>query len=469
MLRYNPRYQIFLALSDAVIVAVALALAAWLRLTLDLGAPGVTDAFVTPPALFPIAIFLWLFAFQQAKVYSAVDSIHFRPAARRVIAGHVVACLLFLGVLYITYRDYSRLQALYFMALALIGVLGHRFVLRVLRGRLSPYINNQRVVIIAGANAVGARLGAKIDQADHSILRLAGYVRLPVDAPADEAVDAARLLGEVDQLAEVVRGQHADEVIIAVRWFDETVSELVSRIMLLLESQPVSIRLAPDYSDLAYFHATSEYFDDMMLVGLREPVLSPLERALKRLFDIAFSGAVLLITWPLLLIIALAIRRDSPGPAIFRQERIGQHGRRFMIYKFRTMYLNADDIVRREDAGQFVKRPDDPRVTPVGRFLRRTSLDELPQFINVLRGDMSIVGPRPEVLWLADQYEWWQRKRFEVPQGITGWWQITGRADKPMRLNTEDDLYYVRNYSFWLDLQIVLRTICSVITGRGAY
>lgn len=108
-------------------------------------------------------------------------------------------------------------------------------------------------------------------------------------------------------------------------------------------------------------------------------------------------------------------------------------------------------------------------MTRVGRFLRRTSLDELPQFINVLRGEMSVVGPRPEMTWLVDEYEWWQRKRFEVPQGITGWWQVSGRSDKPMHLHTEDDLFYVRNYSLWLDVQIIFKTIVAMITGKGAY
>jgi lipopolysaccharide/colanic/teichoic acid biosynthesis glycosyltransferase len=115
------------------------------------------------------------------------------------------------------------------------------------------------------------------------------------------------------------------------------------------------------------------------------------------------------------------------------------------------------------------KSPNDPRVTRVGAFLRRTSLDELPQFYNVLRGEMSVVGPRPEIATLAEQYEWWQRKRFEVPQGITGWWQINGRSDRPLRQHIEDDLYYVSNYSLWLDLQILLRTVIVVLTGRGAY
>jgi lipopolysaccharide/colanic/teichoic acid biosynthesis glycosyltransferase len=115
------------------------------------------------------------------------------------------------------------------------------------------------------------------------------------------------------------------------------------------------------------------------------------------------------------------------------------------------------------------KRKDDPRVTRIGRFLRRFSLDELPQLWNVLKGEMSLVGPRPEQLWLVDQYEPWQRKRFAVPQGITGWWQINGRSDKPLHLNTEDDLYYVYNYSVWLDIWILLRTPLAVLQGKGAF
>jgi lipopolysaccharide/colanic/teichoic acid biosynthesis glycosyltransferase len=133
-----------------------------------------------------------------------------------------------------------------------------------------------------------------------------------------------------------------------------------------------------------------------------------------------------------------------------------------MMYKFRTM-------VDGTHAPDKPTQHRDPRVTRVGKFLRRTSLDELPQFINVLRGDMSIVGPRPELPEFVEKYDWWQRKRFELPQGMTGWWQINGRADRLMYQHTEDDLFYISHYSFWLDLRIILRTILVVFTGRGAY
>jgi Sugar transferases involved in lipopolysaccharide synthesis len=144
------------------------------------------------------------------------------------------------------------------------------------------------------------------------------------------------------------------------------------------------------------------------------------------------------------------------------------------MIKFRSMYEDADrrwqEVARRDEQGNLIhKLEDDPRVTRVGRKLRRTSLDELPQLINVLRGEMSLVGPRPEMPYIAAEYEPWQWQRFRVPPGMTGWWQVNGRSDKPMHLHTEDDLYYIQNYSFWLDLRILFKTIIVVWQGHGAY
>jgi len=153
---------------------------------------------------------------------------------------------------------------------------------------------------------------------------------------------------------------------------------------------------------------------------------------------------------------------------------VGENGRIFSMFKFRTMVKNAEDLqnqVEKIDADGNVihKLRDDPRVTRVGKFLRRFSLDEVPQIFNILGGTMSLVGPRPEMPYLVDKYQPWQRKRFAVPPGLTGWWQITGRSDKPMHLHTEDDLYYIQNYSIWLDIQILIRTVWAVLIGRGSY
>jgi lipopolysaccharide/colanic/teichoic acid biosynthesis glycosyltransferase len=194
----------------------------------------------------------------------------------------------------------------------------------------------------------------------------------------------------------------------------------------------------------------------------------------KRVFVVALTLLLLVPALPLMGLIALAIKRDSPGPALFRQTRVGEGGGLFTMLKFRTMHDGAEalqDAVSAQSADGHIlyKHEDDPRVTRVGRWLRRTSLDELPQLFNILRGEMSLVGPRPEMPWLVEKYEPWQRKRFEVPQGLTGWWQVNGRADRPMYLHTEDDLFYIRNYSVWLDLRILWKTIQAVLLRRGAY
>lgn len=463
MLRYNLRYQLFLSFSDAVLILIALALSSYLRIHIDLGMEAPISTFIPQPILYAIAAGLFAFAYAQMGVYTAHGGAPLGLKLRRILAGHALATLLFLGALYIGFRDFSRLQVIYFVTIAFILIALHRAILTALSARILPYINSRRNVIIVAVTENARTVGERVRANARAGLNLIGYV---APQELDLPVLSGEILGGIDDLPALVKAHRVDEVIIAVKWFDQQASDLVSHIMRLLEAFNVNIRLAPDYSELAYFRANPEDFDGVPLVGLRESILTPVQRLTKRAFDIAFSLLVLLLTWPLFIVIAIAIRLDSPGPAIFRQLRVGQHGRRFVIYKFRTMYVGAEDMI---NPHEFIKGRDDPRVTRVGRFLRRTSLDELPQFINVLKGEMSVVGPRPEVTTLMHKYEWWQRKRFEVPQGITGWWQVNGRADRPMQQHTEDDLYYVRHYSFWLDMQIIVRTALSVFTRRGAY
>jgi lipopolysaccharide/colanic/teichoic acid biosynthesis glycosyltransferase len=196
---------------------------------------------------------------------------------------------------------------------------------------------------------------------------------------------------------------------------------------------------------------------------------------IKRAMDIVLSALLLIMNSPLMLLIAIAIKLESGklgsgGPVIFRQPRVGRGGRTFTILKFRTMaHANCPRKIDELSLDDHKPR-NDVRVTPLGRFLRAYSLDELPQLFNVLIGDMSLVGPRPEVLWVFDwHYDRWQRARVLVPPGITGWWQVNGRSDRPLHENTEDDIYYIVNWSLLLDLKILLRTFAAVIHRRGAF
>jgi len=198
------------------------------------------------------------------------------------------------------------------------------------------------------------------------------------------------------------------------------------------------------------------------------------QRTMKRALDITLVSIALVLALPVLLGVALAIKLSSPGPVLFKQRRVGEGGKLFTIYKFRSMVVNAEALqakVNTTDANGNIshKAKNDPRVTAIGRILRKTSLDELPQLLNVLKGDMSLVGPRPELPWLVEQYQPWQRGRFVVPQGITGWWQVNGRSDTPAHLSVETDIWYVKHYSIWLDIKIIAMTSPALLKGKGAF
>lgn len=192
----------------------------------------------------------------------------------------------------------------------------------------------------------------------------------------------------------------------------------------------------------------------------------------KRAIDLALSATILILLLVPLLLISLIIRLDSPGNPLFLQERVGLGGRHFTMWKFRTMTVrcsNELELLRDQDGVYRHKIRNDPRVTRVGRILRKTSLDELPQLLNVLVGQMSLVGPRPELPQIVEQYESWQHARHLVRPGITGWWQVSGRSDLPMHEHTELDIYYVDNISAKLDLAIARKTVIGVFRGIGAF
>jgi lipopolysaccharide/colanic/teichoic acid biosynthesis glycosyltransferase len=200
-----------------------------------------------------------------------------------------------------------------------------------------------------------------------------------------------------------------------------------------------------------------------------EAVLNGRQRLTKRFLDLSLALLLVALAAPMMAAVAWAIWREGKGPILFRQQRVGEGGRLFTMYKFRTMIPGAEQLERGQGSVLIHKRPDDPRVTPLGRWLRRSSLDELPQLFNVVQGSMSLVGPRPELPWLVEQYEHWQYRRLAVPQGLTGLWQVNGRCHNPMHLSTELDIEYVEHYTLWLDLAILLKTPLVVVRGDGAY
>jgi exopolysaccharide biosynthesis polyprenyl glycosylphosphotransferase len=366
------------------------------------------------------------------------------------------------GSLYLSYRDVSRLLFLLFAVFSYVFLLFWRVLYRLIL-RSSRLQTPHRNVLIIGSGESAQELRDQIIRHHKLGLNFIGFL--------DDQGENKKIVGYLSDARKIIAEKNVDDVVIALPgWAHNRISSLIAE----LHDLAVKVWVIPDYFSLTLYQAAVEEYAGIPMLDLRAPALSEYQRILKRSFDLLISFALLPFVLIAMLLITLAIRLDSAGPALLKQKRIGENGRIFDMLKFRTMVENAEalqaDVQKIDQDGNLIhKLPNDPRVTSVGRILRQTSLDELPQIFNVLKGEMSLVGPRPEMPFLVDKYQPWQRKRFAVPQGITGWWQINGRSDRPMHLHTEDDLYYVQNYSLVLDISILLRTFWTVLTGRGAY
>ncbi|HEY63879.1 MAG TPA: undecaprenyl-phosphate glucose phosphotransferase [Caldilineae bacterium] len=467
--QYSTNYLLLLICADVLLTLAALFLASKARYHIPWGVR-LTPPFVRVPVpIYVVVAFLWPMLLGLVGLYDARRTWRVVGELQAIVTGIGLASLVLAGILYLSYRDVPRRLFLYFATFDLILLTVFHLSLRVLMRRLGGHRYTPRVLIV-GAGKVGREVARRLPETSWSGCHLIGYADDDPDKQGKEW-EGARVLGTIRDVPALVREHQVDEVIFALPL---RAHQFIEKLVLELQTLPVQVRVVPDLMDLAFFRATIDDLNGIPLIGLRDPAISGFNRLIKRALDLAVAGIMLILCSPLMLIIAIAIRIDSPGPAIFKQQRVGENGRLFWMYKFRSMYVDAEqrlhEVIQRDKEGHILyKRPDDPRVTRVGRFLRRTSLDELPQLFNVIKGEMSVVGPRPELPWLVAQYEAWQHKRFAVPPGITGWWQVNGRSDRAMHLHTEDDLYYIQHYSPLLDLRILWKTIGVVLRGRGAY
>jgi exopolysaccharide biosynthesis polyprenyl glycosylphosphotransferase len=465
--RFDVDFAVFSVILDTCFVVLALIISVTLRPSLPpvpFSQP-LTTVYL-PTWIYVVVPVLWTTVFFLASVYDPKHTYKVVEEFQRVTIATGFSALCLAGLLFLSFRDFSRWLFVLFVGLALVLLLAWRVIARIYF-RLSSAPPARSHVLIVGAGELGKRVAQMVKEYAWTGLELVGFLD---DDPAKRQGELP-VLGTLANARQVILGRQVDEVVIALpRRANERLNQLVSA----LHDLPVHVRVVPDYFALALYRAAAEDFAGIPMIDLRAPALNDVQRVSKRLLDIIVTSMLLLLALPAMGLIALAIRLDSPGPILFRQKRVGENGRLFLIFKFRTMVNGAQKLQDRvnsvDDKGHIIhKTAEDPRVTRVGRVLRRFSVDELPQLFNVLRGEMSLVGPRPELPWLVDRYEPWQRKRFAVAPGITGWWQVNGRSNKPMHLNTEDDLYYIQNYSLLLDLWILWKTIWVVLRGEGAY
>jgi exopolysaccharide biosynthesis polyprenyl glycosylphosphotransferase len=401
--------------------------------------------------------------FAQAGLYRERES---RPGAGRILACLIVVALIVLAFGIGTGYDFTTsglIPTSVVVAAVTIGVLRAAYESASLEVMRAAGIRRRVVLVGEGESLVRLR---------QSLAAARGGLRYEfVGAVAPEPLPGTRFLGSRVDLPLVLEQVRPDEVILAEADFDErTVLEVVEQ----AHRQGIKVRLAPDTTELLVQRGEYVPGQGAPLFELRPPVLTGWDWAVKRGFDLVVSGLVLVVGLPLWALVALAVKLDSGGPIFFVDRRIGVGEREFGMLKFRTMVAEAASLQSElepanEAEGALFKIREDPRVTRIGRVLRRFSLDEIPQIVNVLKGEMSLVGPRPLPLRDYRLLEDWHRARYSVLPGMTGLWQISGRSGLTFDDLVRLDFTYLENWSIWLDITIIARTIPAVIGRRGAY
>lgn len=464
-------------LTDVVLALVAFALAYYVRYDLQLIRRVLEFNDVSFAIYIPYTVLyaLWLlFNYGTSGLYRRVQGRSFFEESAVIANGVTNAVVVLMAVSFaVRATAFSRLMLVYLAVISIVLLasvrLGKRWLYAYLRARRGIGV---RRTLLVGAGEVG-----------QSVLRVMlarrelGY--MPVgyldDNPEIGSVDLGRVrgLGEIDQLPDVLESQRVDLVVVTLPW---TAHNRIMHIVETCRRQSVAVRVVPDVFQLNLRHVNVENLEGIPLLGLdTELTIYATNRILKRVLDLT----LILLASPLLLVIfgviALLIKLDgSGGPVFYSQVRVGENGKKFHMYKFRSMIPNADkyrdQLVKQQNQDpRHPKIVDDPRITKIGRFIRRTSIDELPNLINVVRGQMSLVGPRPPTPDEVELYDEWHMQRLNTVPGITGLWQVSGRSHVPFDEMVLLDIYYIENWAIRLDLEILLRTIPRVLLREGAY
>ena len=412
----------------------------------------------------------WFAIFASTIRYNANRFTTLASQALELIKANTLSAFFLLFVL-VTFgrHGFGNVQILSFWASSIVIGVATRVLLRLMLMRLRSSGKNGRHILFVGTNGRALALARGIAAHPELGYRIEGF--LAEEGGARPGQLDWPVLGKTSDVRKVLEDDVIDEVMICLPLADHFLD--IYQIIGLCQERGVVVRIRPEIFDVKVMSKSQvELFEGEYIVTFfRENLLGQL--LLKRVMDVLLSAALLILLAPLLAITAVLIKLDSPGPVLFAQERIGMNKRRFKLLKFRSMVIDAEERraslqALNEMDGPVFKIANDPRITRVGRFIRRTSIDELPQIVNVLKGDMSLVGPRPPLASEVDQYAWLNRKRISIMPGITCLWQISGRNEVSFQEWMELDRRYIETWSLWLDVKILLKTIPVVLLGRGA-
>lgn len=460
--------------TDALLILVAFLTAYGLRYQAQLFI-AVDPAFQLPlasylPQVLLLVLFL-LIAFRFSQVYPyqpgrswVEETWHIATAATAGVIILIVVNLIFRPMLY------SRLVFLYTAILVTIYLGISRLVIMMVRGHLRQYDIGVRRVLLIGAGDVGRMVMRTLAARPDYGWKLVGFLD---DNPAKSSTDVGRFkaLGPVENASEIMASYAIQRIIICLPW---QTHRTIQRLLRECEQLDVDAYVVPDLFQLTKNQMKVQELNGIPLISTRDISIQGWNLIFKRAFDIVVGSLMALVALPFILVVAVAIRLDTPGPVFFKQVRVGKNGKQFPCYKFRSMVHNADYLRSQvadlnESTGPLFKIRNDPRLTRVGRFIRRYSIDELPQLLNVLRGEMSLIGPRPNLPEEVAQYQEWMKKRLSVSPGLTGLWQVSGRSNLTFDEMVLLDIYYVENWSVGMDTSILLRSVPAVLRATGAY
>jgi len=468
MFSHQRKARVLFELSDIILVTLAFEIAYQIRaplhwhflfyLTMQ------QKALVLGFSLFAwVTIGLWL------EVYEKLDAGHPRTILRDAVRQCACSALCLLVFEYALRMDLSR----FFLALYAFLAWAFILVFRLTAGRVVGVIRREfatlHYVMVVGTGESAIRIARTLERSAAYGVRLHGFFSESESCPGNIALSSEYKVYGLSELPSVLRQYVVDEIIFAVD--SGSLAEL-EEVFLLCDQEGVRTRVAVDFFPHVNSTISLDRLDATPLLTFSAAPHDEIRLLVKRLIDLLIAAAGLLVLLPFMGIIVVLIRFTSPGPAIFRQVRCGLNGRRFLLYKFRSMCQNAEDlkssVAHLNTRATAFKIPDDPRVTSIGRYLRKFSIDEWPQLWNVLRGDMSLVGPRPAIPSEVEQYQIWQRRRLRMRPGLTCLWALSGRDNVDFETWMKMDMQYIDDWSLALDWKILLQTIPRTLTGRGA-
>jgi exopolysaccharide biosynthesis polyprenyl glycosylphosphotransferase len=473
----NVRIGALWILGDVVIVlgALMIAVRGWLGEGLfGADSPYRTNVmFHTHPAIL-LGCLAWfilslVLVSRRYHLYGPMQTRNTLHEQRLTIQACITAGLLLSGALYLVRGEViSRGVVIITVVTATVLLCARRLAWRMMMYRRFERGLETRNIIIVGTGRVGQAMRHHLDSIRHLGYTFKGYVRLPGAEPDNQAL-ASDTLGSIDQLLQLARKCFADEIFLSAPCDARVVMQIVSQ----AREAGIDIRVVPELYDGLAWNSPIEYIGQFPTIPLHRGETPVIGLFLKRILDVFLSSVALFVLAPLIAAISVCVMFDSPGPIFYCSDRIGKKGRVFRCIKFRTMVADAE--LRRHEVlhmnerdGVLFKISNDPRITKFGHFLRKYSLDELPQFLNVLRGDMSMVGPRPPIASEVKRYDLSHLRRLDVLPGMTGLWQVQARQDPSFDNYISLDTAYIQNWSIWLDLKILIRTLSVVVGGTGS-